>query len=159
MMISTSDFALLSPSTQEELLALWMTPAPATKPEPVAPSSTESYGDQYKGFSMSDVADLNPAQVKTWMTAASDPTKMGLRVFAERGPIIEAGWLTEAGVTNIAHFQSRTTIRTRTITGNKDAYLLGWDAWDYNDDGSYKAGRYAVTPTTYQSLREYFGIV
>lgn len=74
---------------------------------------------------MSDVADLTPAQVKTWMTAASEPMKMGLRVFAERGPIIEAGSLKDAGVTNNAHFQSRTTIRTRTITGNKEAYLLG----------------------------------
>ena len=87
------------------------------------------------------------------MEAAADKTKLGLRVLADQGPVVRAQVLIDAGITNLPHFQSRTTIRTRTVTGDKGAFLLGWDDWAEAEEGQ---GRYAVTPITHQSLRRYF---
>lgn len=88
------------------------------------------------------------------MQAASNWTKAGLRVFAEQGPVIHVNALVEAlkkeGSDKYSQFQSRTTVRTRTVTGNKDLFLLGWDEWEGDE------GRYAVTRQTYKSLRRYF---
>ena len=163
MLLSTSDFALLSPSTQDELLSLWKGAVQVAMPEPAEPKAPDhadqfKLGEEYNGFHMEIAADLTPSQMRTWMQAASDTTKAGLRLVAERGPIINAVELKDAGITNIPHFQSRTTIRTRTITGNKDIHFFGWDDWEWNDDRSIKSGRYAVTPITFHSLRKYFGL-
>ncbi len=107
-------------------------------------------GEKFDQFDMVDVAELTYSQVRQWMEAAAAKTKAGLRVFAEHGPIVHRQRLVDAGVDNTSHFQSRTTIRTRTVTGKKTAFLLGWDDWEGDD------GNYAVTPTTYRSLRRYF---
>jgi hypothetical protein len=117
------------------------------QPAPLAMDAT------YKDFDMDEVADLTAKQMQKWMEKASDKTKAGLRVFAEKGPVILARDLSDKGVDNIAHFQSRTTIRTRTITGDPGAFLLGWDDWSAAKEGE---GRYAVTPITHQSLRRFF---
>jgi hypothetical protein len=80
-------------------------------------------------------------------------------LFAENGPIIDAHLLDGVGITNYGHFQGRVTKRTRTITGNKKACLFGWDEWKWSEDGkTLLSGRYAVTATTYGSLRQFFGL-
>lgn len=145
--LTNDDLALLSLSTRNEILKL----AGATKEE--APSVTPNLGVAYKNVDMTGVADLTFKQVQTWMEAASEKTKIGLRVFAEQGPVVRAQALIDAGIENTSHFQSRTTIRTRTVTGDKETYLLGWDDWDQVE---YGEGRYAVTPATHASLRQYF---
>ena len=101
------------------------------------------------------MTDLTLRDLQTWMEAASDKTKLGLRVFAESGPVIIAQALTDAGITNISHFQSRVTVRTRTVTGDKNAFLFGWDDWEIVAEGK---GKYGVTPITHQSLRRYFNL-
>ena len=58
--------------------------------------------------------------------------------------------LQEEGSDNYSQFQSRTTLRTRTVTGNEKAYLLGWNDWEEEDE------QYAVTRQTYESLRRFF---
>ncbi|MBX9460705.1 MAG: hypothetical protein KL785_05995 [Brevundimonas sp.] len=40
---------------------------------------------------------------------------------------MHADMLGAAGIDNYSHFQSRVTKRTRTITGNKKAFLFTWD--------------------------------
>jgi len=50
---------------------------------------------------------------------------------------------------------SSTTIRTRTITGDKGAFLVGWDDWSQVEFGE---GRYAITPITHQSLRRHIAL-
>lgn len=136
------DFPALSASVRREIVAL-MTRAVVTNPET----------QPFTGIDMSGVVDLTFRQVQKWMEAASPPTKNGLRVVAELGPVIMAKNLTDAGIGNISHFQSRTTIRTRTITGDKDAFLFGWDDWTAVEEGE---GRYAVTRLTHESLRRFF---
>lgn len=136
------DFPALSASTRREIIAL-MTRAVVTNPET----------EPFVGIDMTDVADLTYRQVQKWMEAASPPTKKGLQVVAELGPVIRANDLIDAGIVNTSHFQSRTTIRTRTVTGDKDVYLFGWDDWSVVEEGE---GRYAVTPITHESLRRYF---
>jgi hypothetical protein len=128
----------------------------AIAPKPISGDAT------FAGFDLEGVADLTFRQVQKWMERASDKTKNGLRVFAEYGPVVDVGRIYDAGISNVPHFQSRTTIRTRTVTGDKDAYLLGWDdgddSWEVDHStGRYLTGRYAVTPITHQSLRRYFG--
>ena len=148
--ISGEEFSALSRAAREEILAL------VTKPKRAANAASyeaPEAGPEYAGIELEGVADLTFRQVQTWMEAASDKTKLGLRVIAEQGPAIKAQALLDAGIENLPHFQSRTTIRTRTVTGEKGVFLLGWDDWTEVDEGE---GRYAVTPITYQSLRRYF---
>lgn len=113
----------------------------------------DDLGPEYEGIDLEGVVDLTPKQITAWMSKASDKTKSGLQVIAEHGPVVKAKVLTAAGIESLRHFQSRTTLRTRTITGDGDAYMLGWDDWDEVDVGE---GQYAVTPTTFRSLRSYF---
>lgn len=151
--ISRDQFHKLTPGTQAELMKVW---GQSVKPVSFGPSKAGAYGPEYDGIDMNDdVYDLTPKQIQKWMENASDKTKAGLRVIAEFGPVITASQLTDAGVENLPHFQSRTTIRTRTVTGEPDAYLLGWDDWSEVDEGE---GRYAVTPITHQALRQYFNM-
>ena len=89
------------------------------KPESqsAAPRADEA---RYAGIDMTDVVDLSFRQMQKWMAGASAPTKAGLYVFATRSPIVHAKTLVEAGIVNLRHFQSRTTVRTRTVTGDRD---------------------------------------
>ena len=119
----------------------------------ISPDALLAEDAEYRDIDMSRVVDLTPSQMREWMEAASDKTKHALRIFAEQGPVIRVKVLWEAGHENSSHFQSRTTVRTRTVTGQKDAYLLGWDNWGMVEDGE---GRYAVSRTTFESLRRYF---
>lgn len=151
IVLTADDLRQLSRGARDELLALALGQDTREAPAPAVAAENP----EYQGFNMNDVVDLSFRQMQRWMAAASDQTKQGLHVFATRGPIVQAKTLTQAGITNLPHFQSRTTIRTRTVTGNRDAYLLGWDDWGRVEEGE---GRYAVTPTTYRSLRRYFGL-
>ena len=136
------DFPKLSSSARREIVAL-VTSAVVTNPET----------EPFVGIDLTNVVDLTYGQVQKWMEAASPPTRKGLQVVAELGPVIRAKDLIDAGIANISHFQSRTTIRTRTVTGDKDVFLFGWDDWSVVEEGE---GRYAVTATTHESLRRYF---
>lgn len=78
------------------------------------------------------------------------------------GGIVELGVESRKAASRDRHpltFQSQTTIRTRTVTGDKEAFLLTWDDWDWNEEEGLVSGRYAVSPVTYQSLRKFFGLV
>lgn len=153
--ISSDEFKTLSAGARAELLTILQGTAALARPPSPSPDDTDP---AFADFDMALATDLTPAQVKTWMEAASDKTKLGLRVIAEHGPVVDFNLLKEAGIDNIGQFQSRTTIRTRTITGNPDARLMTWDEWERGEDGNWLTGRYAVTPTTHQSLRRYFNL-
>ena len=143
IVLSGQEFAGLSEGARTEILAL------LSPPEPDAPQ----LAPEFEGLDMARVVNLTYEQMQRWMEVASDSTKLGLKVFAEQGPIIRAQALTDAGIEKLPHFQSRTTVRTRTITGRKNAFLLGWDDWTRVAAGE---GKYAVTPMTHRSLRRYF---
>lgn len=148
IVLTREDLARLSQGARDEILAQ-LAGGDAAPASPAAPLSPE-----YEGIDLTDVARLGFRQVQKWMEAASDKTKAGLRIFAEQqAGIVRAKDLRKAGIDNLAHFQSRTTIRTRTVTGDRNAYLLGWDDWGKVEEGE---GRYAVAPETHQSLRRYF---
>ena len=66
------------------------------------------------------------------------------------------GRCNEAGIENYGHFQGRVTKRTRTITGDKHAFLFTWDDWNDGENAERGYGHYAVTDTTFRSLRGYF---
>jgi hypothetical protein len=100
-----------------------------------------------------DVVDLTPGQIEEFMSGCSEETIAGLKVIAEQGPVIHASLLEGAGIENYGHFQGRVTKRTRTVTGDKDAFLLAWDDWSEAPNG---VGHYAVTQATFRSLRIYF---
>jgi hypothetical protein len=88
------------------------------------------------------------------MDGCSEETIHGLLAIAELGPVIHASRLNPTfNQDTYRYFQGAVTKRTRTITGDKDACLLAWDDWDKSSDG---IGHYAVTMTTFHSLRRYF---
>jgi hypothetical protein len=151
IVLTSDDLRKLSEAARNEILALALGRDAGEAPPPEA----DSYGSGYGGIDMSGVVDLSFRETQKWMVAASDQTKAGLYVFAAKGGVVSAKDLTDAGIANLPHFQSRTTIRTRTIKGDRDAFLLGWDDWSRVEDGE---GRYAVTPKTCRSLRRYFGL-
>jgi hypothetical protein len=152
IVLTADDLRKLSEAARTEILAL----VPGhDEGEPPLPTDAGAYGSDYDGIDMSGVVDLSFRETQKWMAAASDQTKRGLYVFAKKGGVATAKDLTRAGIANLPHFQSRTTIRTRTIKKDRDAYLLGWDDWSRVEDGD---GRYAVTPKTCRSLRRYFGV-
>jgi hypothetical protein len=107
-----------------------------------------------RGYNWHDVVDLTPGQVEVFMKGCSTRTIAGLRVIAEHGPVIHASLLDRAGIENYGHFQGRVTLRTRTVTGNPEAFLLTWDDWQSKANGG--TGHYAVTVKTHRSLRIYF---
>jgi hypothetical protein len=126
------------------------------------PAKQEAILDErFKAFNMNNRANLSREQVEVWMSKASEKTKAGLRAIAEHGPITDVNLILDAlgldSVEKLPHFQSRTTIRTRTVTGDTNAFLLGWDVWKRGADGK-SVGHYVVTPLTYASLRQYFGL-
>ena len=154
IVMTENDMGRLSPAARAEIINCLNPPkVKVDEWDEISPDAPLAEDAEYRDFDMSDVVDLTPSQVREWMEAASDKTKHGLRIFAEQGPVIRVKALMDAGIENYSHFQSRTTIRTRTVTGQKDAYLLGRDNWDVAEEGD---GCYAVTRTTFESLRRYF---
>lgn len=144
IVLTQEDIAALSPATRAELMAAAFPKAP---PADVPPG--------FEADDFENVAELTPAQVEEFVAGCSEETIAGLKVIAERGPVIEARLLAAAGIDNYGHFQGRVTKRTRTVTGDKDAFLLTWDDWG---EASDNVGHYAVTGTTFRSLRAYFGL-
>lgn len=144
IMLSKEDLSTLSQTTRAELMAHVFG---LSKP-PVA--------DLPEGFTQEDfddIVNLTPGKVEEFMKGCSDETIAGLKVFAECGPVVHADLLGAAGIDNYAHFQSRVTKRTRTVTGNKKAFLFTWDDWSEHPSG---IGKYAVSTDTHRSLRIYF---
>lgn len=131
--------------------------SPDTAPKPASEAAATRVGakvSQPRGLDWHGVVDLTPGQVEAFMKGCSTRTVAGLRVIAEHGPVIHASLLDRAGIENYGHFQGRVTLRTRTITGNPNAFLLAWDDWGSKANGGI--GHYAVTAKTHRSLRIYF---
>ncbi|NGM23970.1 hypothetical protein G3576_28445 [Roseomonas stagni] len=125
---------------------------------PTTPGGVQIIPNQPPGFDWVDVVDLTLPQVREFAEGCHAETVAGLRVFAEEGPIIRASKLNAAGIANYRHFQGRVTKRTRTITKNRHAFLLGWDDWSTAENQAAGCGHYGVTAATHKSLREFFGL-
>jgi hypothetical protein len=146
IVLTENDLTRLSPTTRADLIALLLGSA-------AAPAQIQS---QTNGFEWDDVVNLTPEQVTVFMQGCSQQTVAGLKVIAEHGPVITANLLEKAGIVNYGHFQGRVTKRTRTITGDKHAFLFTWDDWTIGENAERGYGHYAVTDATFRSLRSYF---
>lgn len=144
LVLTDSDFIKLKPSTRADLLAT------------LFPKILEKQSDNPHEFVWDEVVSLTPGQVEEFMAGCSEETKAGLRVIAEHGPTIHASLLAQAGIENYGHFQGRVTKRTRTVTGDKHAFLFTWDDW--NSEENQGVGRFSVTDATYRSLRIFFNL-
>jgi hypothetical protein len=144
IVLTSEDLSKLAPSTRADLMAHIF--------QPNAPKQ----GDNDPAFDWEDVVDLSPGQVEEFMETCAPETIAGLRVIAEHGPKIRADLLRQAGIENYGHFQGRVTKRTRTVTGNRHAFLFSWDDWQSEENGG--VGHYIVTAATYRSLRIYFNL-
>lgn len=156
IVLTENDFSKLKPATRQELLALLL-----------SSSATVTPADNHaEGFEWDEVVDLSPDEVKEFIEGNRDrgfgpiaeQTAEGLKAIAKHGPVIPANVLEEAGIENYGHFQGRVTKRTRTVTDNKHAFLFTWDDWNSEENAERGYGHYAVTETTFRSLRAYFGI-
>lgn len=143
LVFTEADLIKLKASTRADILANLFPPA------------TEQPAENARGFDWDEVVSLTLAQVEEFMAGCSDETRAGIRVIAEHGPTIHASLLAEAGIENYGHFQGRVTKRTRTVTGDKHAFLFAWDDWSAEDE---HVGHYAVTDVTYRSLRSFFNL-
>lgn len=136
--------------------ALGILRAPVLAKEAPKPVSKASRGDDR--FDWDDVVDLSLDEVAAFAEGAGDKTIAGLRIFAERGPVILANALNAAGITNYGHFQGRVTRRTRTVKRDEDAYLFTWDDWSEGENMEREFGHYAISDVTYRSLRRFFNM-
>lgn len=148
IVITEADLSKLKPATRADLMAVLLSSSAA-----LAPAQNHA-----EGFDWNEVVDLTPEEVSEFMDGCSEQTVAGLKVIANHGPVIAANLLNEAGIENYGHFQGRVTKRTRTITGNKHAYLFTWDDWQSEENQAAGFGHYAVTETTFKSLRSHFGL-
>jgi hypothetical protein len=148
IVLTHEDCARLKPDVLREILAEVGLPSKSkTGAAPTVPEGAD-------GMDFTGVIDLTIEQINSFMAGIQKKTRDRLRVFAEHGPTIDAKLL---NITNYSHFQTDLTKRTRTITGDKGAFLVTWDDWKY-ENGKLLTGHYAVTVVTYQSLRKYFGL-
>lgn len=147
LILTKEDLTKLKASTRADLMAHFLS----------EPMDAERFPRGTEDYNWNDRVDLTLEQVKEFMVGLSDETVTGLKIIAEEGPDIAANLLERAGIDNYANFQGRTTKRVRTITGNKNAYLLAWDDWGSEDNQQYGCGHYAVTSVTHRSLMDYFG--
>jgi hypothetical protein len=150
VVLDTADLRSLK---RETVADIWATLKIGETKLSTPPQGTENWESN-------EPVDLTLEQVNEFMLGVHPKTKAGLRVFAEHGPIIDARMLGDAGIANYSHFQSTVTKRTRTITGNVEALLFGWDEWKWDSNEAYKllSGRYAVSVQTHSALRQYFGL-
>lgn len=155
--LDQSDFGELSNKAREEVVNLILRRS--------APPAVKALDDRYRGIDMVGVMDLTADQVREFAKSASPQTMRGLQAFAQEGPVISVTTLNAAleearvelgkdSAMASSQFQSRTTKRTRTVTGRADSYLLGWNDWHLAETD--EECLYAVTPTTYRSLKQYF---
>ena len=157
IVLGQSDFDNLSNGTREEITNLLLA-RPGLR-------LSDELDERYDNIDMIDVVNLTPDQIWEFSRSASYQTMQGLRAFADHGPVISVVTLNEAleqarvelkneHAMASSQFQSRTTKRTRTVTGRGDVFLLGWNDWHLaeTDDECL----YAVTPATYESLKQFF---
>jgi len=146
MLIVTSEaYGKLTSATRAELLRAVLGDATS------APSLREEGAPDGSGFNWTNRVDLTPGQIEEFFARdLHENTVTGMRAIAKLGSPISSFSLERFGVTDMAAFQRSTTRRVRSITGDDQAFLLGWDEWD---DG---VGHYAVTPATLRSIQIYF---
>ena len=145
--LTAEEFNTLRSSSRADILSLL---------RPTEP--TEQPSTQTEGFDFEDVVDLTPDQVSEFMQGCQPQTVAGLKVIAEHGPMIAANLLQMAGIENYGHFQGRVTKRTRTITGDRHVFLFALDDWSEGENAEREYGHYAVSETTFRSLRIFFGL-
>ena len=142
--LDQSDFDKLSPGAREEIAKLILArPAPGV-----------DLDERYDGINMTAAVDLTPDQVHEFAMGASAQTMHGLRAFADHGPVISVVTLNAALEEIRAELLHDSAMRTRTVTGRLGIYLLGWNDWNLVE--SEDECLYAVTPTTYESLKQFF---
>ena len=148
IVLTDTDLSKLKQSSRADIMSVLLRSTAAAMPPQ----------NQAEGFEWDEVVDLTPDQVEEFMQGCSQQTVAGLKVIAEHGPVIAANLLQEAGIENYGHFQGRVTKRTRTVTGDKSAFLFTWDYWSEGENAERGYGHYAVTDTTFRSLRGFFGL-
>lgn len=153
IIITANDLALFSENTRAEILE--KVRESFARPQNRAPFLAPTFDDTYDDIHISNLEDITFKRMTKWMEGLSDQVRAGVRIIARHGPVIEARLLRDAGI-NVRQFQSATTRRTRAMTGDSDAYFLGWNNWLDVDDPH---GKFAVSPITHQSLQRYFGII
>lgn len=151
VILSSQDLARLRPATLADLLS-----QTSAQPE-TAVTTRHAPALESNDIDLEGVVDLTLDHIVDLIEGLNSSAIDALQVFAERGPVIDVRLLDDAGVSNYGRFQAAVTRRTRTITGDKNAYLFGWDEWAWDkESGAVLSGRYGVTPTTHRALQEFF---
>ncbi|MEE8505564.1 MAG: hypothetical protein V3S40_05000 [Kiloniellales bacterium] len=156
IVIEQTDFKLLSPATQKELLETFAG-GNVTIVRPNKPSN----------LLWRKPIDLTPDLAVRLLHGLSDPHRNRLRLFAKKsGRVTQKDLLAATKDTEmrvLSHFQAVLSRRLRRLINDpeKKAHLIGWDfestIWN-KDRTSIVNGVYYVTGQTTETLRDYFGI-
>ena len=169
IVISDTDFGRLSPSTQQELLALLQGGEALsaldqemlddTMPRP--PVSWDPEGEE--------AFPLAPREAKELLRGIAPQSKAILRLFCDNVRN-GTGWATiEELMTASGHdspaglmkAMPAITRRLRTVTGNKEAWLFDWydEDWEWDQERkTWAKGLYFIPSPAIQSLRQAFGM-
>ena len=153
--IEAADFRRLSSETQQELLSAFA----GRQLEPARQTRKSRYRWR-------EPTALGPEQVAQLLHGLTDEHRARLKVFAHSGDgrVGMKDLLAANGDTDwhqLSYFQSVVTRKLRRILGDtsKAAHLIGWDydttRWNA-DHTAIVDGVYYVSPTTAESLRQYF---
>jgi hypothetical protein len=152
IVLTEADLAGLSETVRSEVIGNLASARLTNRSLPYAAPSVSA---AYDGIEMHAVEDVTFKHVRRLMTGLSDGIHDGLRIMAQHGPVIRAQLLLDLQISP-RHFQSGTTRRVRALTGDRQAFLLGWDRWSDVESGE---GRFALSPITHQSLQRHFGLI
>jgi hypothetical protein len=152
IVLTPDDLAGFSQSTRTEILRRFADQMGSLPSSAVAPAPALS--DWFAGLSVQHLEDITQKYIARWMEKLSPNVERGVRIIAEHGPVLDAHWLTDAGI-NLKQFQSAVTRRTRAISRDPEANLLVGKS--FNGEGS-PHGTYAVSPITHQSLRRFYNL-
>jgi hypothetical protein len=139
LFLSRDDLMLLSDSAREEVLAL---------------VTGESISGVYEE-SEDGPSDLSSLQAERLVRGLSDKSRSVLKAILESADGEQGFWcknLAEAlgfDVSELSGVWSGLTRRTRTVSDDPEAYLIGW-AWDEKRDDYY--GK--LHPTTYRNCKK-----
>ena len=152
IVLTPDDLASFSQSTRQEILRRFADEMGSLPSSTVAPAPP--IPEWFAGLSVQHLEDITQKHVELWMEKLSPSVERGVRIIAEHGPVLDAHWLTDAGI-NLKQFQSAVTKRTRAISRDPEANLLVGKPFD--GEGS-PHGTYAVSPITHQTLRRFYNL-
>ncbi|TGR08786.1 hypothetical protein EN833_15090 [Mesorhizobium sp. M4B.F.Ca.ET.190.01.1.1] len=160
--IATADFQKLPESLRASLLEHVLGDARSIAEQREEQSGTDRSDEGTPEYDQ-HFAELSPGQVREFLSGCSQKTKSAIRAMVKgesrffhlKDVAAEIG----VPVTGLTGVWSGLTRRTKTVTGDSEAYLIDWSGGEaILEDGKYADHKAELTEMTHTSFRKVLGI-